>query len=204
MDRFEGACGGGAINRTSPRTLFADLVAGALGVAGAQPTEMATAYLIELLTDRVRIAEDEGERTLAEALLRARLERGSVRTGLLRAIGDRALFVSGFFGDSLMRSLTDLDYYRSIGRSAYGDLSSWLALQPVGPAWGNLFGELADRFGDFVDVLSEVGDRTRSARPTNLLRLYERYLRTGSRRDRDRLLRLGLALPSQPGLRSWQ
>ena len=42
-----------------------------------------------------------------------------------------------------------------------------------------------------MEVLAEVGDRTRPGRPQNLLGVYERYLRTGSARDRELLLRAG-------------
>jgi hypothetical protein len=43
-----------------------------------------------------------------------------------------------------------------------------------------VFAELADKFVDFVDVLSEVSERSSCASNTDLLRLYERWLKTGS------------------------
>ena len=120
----------------------------------------------------------------------------------MRALGDRALFVSGFFGDSLRRKVVDLDYYGELGSGAYADLSS--ALSGSGDAsWPELFGELASRFRDFADVLAEVGDRTRRE-PGDLLRIYERWVLTGSERDRRRLLGLGCVPPPRSAHRVLQ
>jgi hypothetical protein len=170
---------------------------------------MAIVYLIELLDSGVRSApalapDDAGEATLAESLLAARLERGAARLRRLRCLGDRALFVAGFFGDSLSRSVVDIDYYGDVGRAAYANLADSLALQVRERSWPGLYAELSDRFLEFVDVLAAVGDRTRSGRSENLLRLYERYLRTGSPRDRTRLLRRGQVPPDRRALRFWQ
>jgi hypothetical protein len=194
------------IERTAPRALFAELVAGALSETQVSPSPMATAYLIELLESRM-LAEgpDGGEpASLAEGLLLAQLQRGAGRLRRLRILGDRALFVAGFFGDSLNRSVVDIDYYGDVGRTAYANLSRSLAQQVQERTWPGLYAELAQRFGEFVDVLAEVGDRTRAGRAADLLRLYERYVRTGSPRDRRRLMRLGQVPPDSRGLRRWQ
>jgi hypothetical protein len=185
--------------------VFAELVAGAVRSTRPPPTELAVQYLIELLTGRVRadpVAEDEPG--LGQELLWARRESGAARTRRLHALGDRALFVSGFFGDSLRRSLVDLGYYREIGRAAYADVASDLSLRAAARAWQRLFEELADRFRDFVDLLAEVGDRARPGAAVELLRLYERYLETGSPRDRRCLIALGHVPPDRRRHRVWQ
>ena len=72
---------------------------------------------------------------------------------------------------------------------------------------GDLIQELAEDFRDFVDVLAEISDQTIGQSPDNLLRLYERFILTRSDRDRDRLLRMGCALPEIVGgdrTRYWQ
>jgi len=189
------------IEKSTPRVVFAQLVARALSESQIQPSAMAIAYLVELLSDRVRRpppeaggAADAQDSTLTEALFAARNADGTVRLERLRALGDRALFVSGFFGDSLYRKVVDLDFYRNVGRVAYNDLAGHI--DRLGePSWTELYQELAEGFCDFVDVLSEISDRTLGSRPDNLLRLYERFILTRSNRDRDRLLRLGCSLP---------
>jgi hypothetical protein len=196
------------IERAAPRALFAELVAGALGETRVQPSPMAIAYLIELLDSRIAAPSPSEaaaeEATLAESLLAARLRRGAERVLRLRCLGDRALFVAGWFGDSLNRRTVDIDYYGDVGRTAYAQLADALAQQLSEDTWPGLYAELAERFGDFVDVLAEVGDRTRVGRSEDLLRLYERYVLTGSTRDRRRLLRAGQIPPDRRALRNWQ
>ena len=193
------------IERSVPRAVFAELVAVALGKSRLQPSAMATAYIIELLDERVRQSDDsEGEATLAEALLAAQLDSGANRIRRMRSLGDRALFTSGFFGDSLARSAVDVDYYQQIGCCAYVDLAVGLRGQGGGGSWTGLYGELARHFGEFADLLAEVGDRSRAEQPANLLRLHDRYLCTGSERDRDRLIRCGQLPPDRARLKRWQ
>lgn len=201
MGRESDAKGTELIEQRAPRALFAELVAGAVEETRVAASPLAITYLVELLDSHVRVqdaATDDPpeEPTLAESLLRARQEQGATRVRRLRNLGDRALFVAGYFGDSLQRSLVDIDYYGDVGRSAYAQVAASLAHQVRDQAWRGLYSELAQRFDRFVDVLAEVGDRTRSTRGIDLLRLYERCLRTGSPRDRRRLLRRGYLPPA--------
>jgi len=197
MSRGAGEPAVSLIEQTPPRVLFAELLAGALERTRVEPTPAATHYLVELLHQQVRPAPlvrdaDGAPETLAEGLLRARLERGTARITRLRRLGDRALFVSGFFGDSLERKLPGRTYWGDAGRLAYAQLASRLAER----VWARLFAELAERFGDFVEVLTEVGDTTR-AETGGLRGVYERFLRDGREADRRRLLRRGHALPTR-------
>ncbi len=189
------------IERTSLRALFAALLGRALDGTRLTPSPMAVAYLIELLCQRVRTPEPGAARvpTLAEGLLSARLTRGGQRIHLLRELGDHALFVSGFFGESLTRSLVDLGYYIDVGRFAYADVSEKLESALVQEGWPLLFEELADCFGDFADLLGEVSERAGTSPPPDLLRLYQRYLETGGERDRLRLLARGQVPPRRQG-----
>lgn len=106
---------------------------------------------------------------------------------LLRRVGDTSLFVAGFLGDGFARKLVDVDYYIDMGGAAYGRLSDNVRGTREGRAFGSVFSELAEKFRDFVDVLAEIRDSGRAA-AIDVLRLYEVWLRTGSRRAA-RLLR---------------
>ncbi len=194
------------IERSIPRVLFAELLAGALQKVQLKPSPMAIAYLVELLDERVLENLDalEGEQALAEALLIAQRNHGVDRIRRMRGLGDHALFVSGFLADSLLGGAVDASYYQQIGCSAYGDVVSGLRGRGESGVWTRLYRELAECFGDFVEILAEVGDRTRPGLPQNLLGIYDRYLRTGSARDRERLLRAGHLPPDRSGLRWWQ
>ena len=193
------------IDRSVPRALFAELLAGALDKVRLRASPMAVAYLVELLDERVLERNGiEGEQTLAEALLAAQRDHSMNRIRRMRGLGDHALFVSGFLADSLLSGAVDARYYRQIGCSAYGDVVSGLRGRGEAGSWTGLYRELAERFGDFVELLAEVGDRARPGRPQNMLGVYERYLRTGSARDRELLLRAGTLPPDRSGPWWWQ
>jgi hypothetical protein len=138
--------------------------------------EFTSFYVVQLLaTFLQRPADDDGE-PLALKLARALEAGGAQGRSSLRQIGDVSLFVSGFFSDSLRRKVVDVDYYAAIGGFAYSALSRY-ETDALSPA----FAELARKFGDFVDVLGEVSERTSCASNVDLLRLYEKWLKTGSR-----------------------
>jgi hypothetical protein len=157
---------------------------------------MASGYLVDLLDARVRAprparSSSPSPETLAESLVSALLLEGAAQLARLRALGDRALFEAGFFGESLRRKAVGVSYYSDIGSTAYSRLSAGTGSE--------LFHELAWGFGGFVELLAEVGERARGSRSLDLLRLYDRYRETRSSRDRARLMRHGLILPGAGG-----
>jgi hypothetical protein len=176
--------------RESPLEYFKELVDGALARQGVAAQELTAFYVVQLLASfmqrPVTDAEDD-DAPLAFRLAQA-LETGGTRQRTsLRQIGDLSLFVSGFFSDSLNRKLVDVDYYASIGGYAYNALS-----RTEGDTFSSVFAELSEKFITFADVLSEVSERTSCASNSNLLRLYEKWLKTGSRRSGQLLVEHGV------------
>lgn len=153
-------------------------------------------YLVNLLTafargDRMPGREPGFDETPLALLYARALERtGWERARLLRVTADTALFVSGFFGDSLSRGGSDLRYYAMLGGGAYARLGREHE-RGVKLTTG-VFTELARRFRDFVDLLAEVAERTMITGPVSLVRLYERWRKTGSRRAAVLLARQGI------------
>lgn len=135
------------------------------------------------------------ETPLAVLYIRAVQASRSERTRLLRMMGDTALFVSGFFADSLSRGLVDLGYYKAMGGHAYARLSREDSALGVG---STVFSELSGRFCEFADVLAEVSETSQLSTNTSVLRLYERWVQTGSRRAAALLAERGIA-PVLPG-----
>ena len=136
------------------------------------------------------------EMPLAVLLARALQSSRRERTRMLRALGDSALFTSGFFADSLQGGLVNLGYYRELGGRAYLRLA-----RDEGLEWsGSVFSELASRFGQFADVLSEVAESSRLVGDRSILALYERWAQTGSRRAAAQLAARGITpLPAGEG-----
>jgi hypothetical protein len=174
------------VSRESAVEYFKEQVDAAMTHQGIVAGELTAFYVVHLLTGFLhRPAEDD--EPLAFRLVRA-LESGGVRQrAILRHIGDVSLFISGFFSDSFRRKVVDLDYYVNIGGYAYTALSHHGA-----DTFSPVFAELADKFVDFVDVLSEVSERSSCGSNTDLLRLYERWLKTGSSRSGQLLIEHGV------------
>ena len=57
---------------------------------------------------------------------------------------------------------------------------------------GYVFDELSSKFKEFVDALAEVGEDANFNNDADLLRSYELWLRTGSRRAEKQLRKKGL------------
>lgn len=179
----------------SLQEFFKDSVAEAMAKQGVAADDHTAYYVVNLLTlfARYESLYDQGKPgrglqplalLLAEA---ADTPDRDARNALLRRVGDTSLFVAGFLGDGFARKLVDVDYYIDVGGAAYGSLSDNVRGTQAGRAFGSVFDELARKFRDFVDVLAEVRDSGRAA-AIDVLRVYEVWLRTGSRRAA-RLLR---------------
>jgi hypothetical protein len=100
----------------------------------------------------------------------------------LQRLGDVALFISGFFADGLADHVVDLDYYISMGGSAYGSLSVEMRGSTRVQVFAGIYRELADKFQVLVDVLNDVRDGACEDSGQSLLRTYEIWLKTGSKR----------------------
>lgn len=174
--------------RESAVEYFKELVDGAITHQGIVAGELTAFYVVQLLAGFLqRRDEDNPEEPLAVQLARA-LEADGIRQRVsLKQIGDASLFVSGFFSDSLRNKLVDVDYYVNIGGVAYNALS-----RNETDTFSPVFAELAEKFVAFVDVLSEVSERSACASNKDLLRLYERWLKTGSRRSGQLLIERGV------------
>jgi len=186
----------------SAHEYFRELVSDALSHRRLQIQEMTEFYLVDLLSRflarealfEVRPDGTEAAEPLAVILLRALSARRERRFHDLRKLGDTSLFVSGFFGDSLARSAVDVDYYIAMGERAYDALRSARELAGA----GELYGELARRFADFVDLFAEIAELSDLRSNRGLVRLYERFLATGSERVAQLLRDRGVALFSGP------
>lgn len=156
-------------------------------------------YVVNLLSSFVRseVFYDKTPKgrhlpTLALMLARAAELPPVERRQALQRIGDISLFVSGFFSQALARRSVDIDYYVAMGGNAYGSLHGALRGTRRGRALGDIFAELAEKFQSFVDVLWEVSEHARTNSNRDILRLYELWTLTGSRRAAVLLRRLGI------------
>lgn len=184
---------------TNLREFFKDALHGALEKRHLTIEDQTEHYVVNLLTLFSRSEElydstPEGRRLkplvvmLSEAL-EARSE-GDRNRGLQR-LGDVSLFVAGFFAQSFARKLIDVDYHIAMGGRAYAALADAMS-RGKGRVLGQVFGELANNFQPMVDALNEVSETSYRHSHKDILRLYEIWLKTGSRRCYEILKRLGV------------
>lgn len=178
----------------TPTEYFRELVEKAIARQRLTSSEVSAFYLVQLLDSFVRPDRaylDAGidyDQPLAHLLCEAIASGEERRFTLFKATGDLSLFISGFFSDSVMRKPVDFDYYVSLGGYAYGRAARLSAHQTA----AEVFEELSQKFSRFVDVLTEVSEASTLTDHTSLLRLYEKWLRTGSERTGAMLRDLGV------------
>jgi hypothetical protein len=176
----------GLVRRESAIEYFKELVDAALARQRIAAGELTAFYVVHLLAEFLRRPADDAE-PLALKLARAFDSGGEQQRATLKEVGDISLFISGFFADSLQRKLVDVDYYVSIGGCAYTALS-----RRETDTFSPVFAELAENFVQYVDVLSEVSERSCCGTNMDLMRLYERWLKTGSARSGQLLVERGV------------
>lgn len=157
-------------------------------------------YVVSLLTlySRTEVSHADtrpGQRWVGLADLLAQAAAAGTpaeRDALLQRLGDVSLFVAGFFAQGFERRLIDVDYHIAMGGRAYGALAA-------APARGSrralcsVFDELARKFQSVVDAIGEISDTARVWSSKDVLRLYELWLKTGSRRAQSLLQGLGVS-----------
>jgi hypothetical protein len=168
-------------------SFFQEIVEDAIKAQRVEATGGATHYLVGLLADYAHPDRRAGEalaRPLAFLLDEAlHTPEPAERFTRLRTLGDGILYSCGFFGDHFEARGLDERYLFGIGTAAYGGARAMLG--GGGGGDGDLFGELASKFGVFVDVLADVADSTTAmgagaGTAQSLVKVYERWLRTGS------------------------
>lgn len=187
----------------SPQGFFQELVQRGLMQRKIQTYPFVESYLVNLLQHYLdarnlfdeNYANEGGQKnpqTLAEMYLIAQSAEPQVKADLLRKLGDRTLYISGFFGDSLARKIVDIDYYADIGGAAYASLAHCTREDTL----SKLYETFSHRFLEFVDVLTYISHHSFVKSDESILRLYDRYMRTGSSLAREKLVEMGvLTLP---------
>ena len=134
------------------------------------------------------------ERPLAFQLADALEAEGPERLSRLRHLGDAALYILGFFEDHLERRGVSRSYAVTIGGHAYSNARDLASYHPSEAVRTEVYSELADGFDDYAVVLDDVRQSTVLRTPQDIVKLYEKYKRTGSPRVAMRLQEEGVFL----------
>ena len=170
-------------------SFFHEMVTEAIHRRNLSTYPLVSKYLVDLLKSFTSTSNFEMENTLAEMYLKALQEESQkIKYDKLKKLGELSLYISGFFGDSLKRKVVDIDYYAEIGGRAYDCLAS----ETQEDTYAKVYGEISIKFLDFVDVLTLVSQKSLIQSNEDLLRLYDRYISTGSKLAKEQLLEKGL------------
>lgn len=146
-------------------------------------------YLSNLLAEQ---AHPEGDSAPTLVELRERAANSSFAESVTwwRRLGDQALVGVGYFREHLARRRISPEYYAEMGAGAYATLSRLLHAPEGG--FGEVFGEMSERFDSCADIVAEVRDDGREHSPADIVRLFEEWQATGSPRVAERLRQLGV------------
>ena len=177
------------------RDYFRREVERAMGSLRVEANDFTRFYLVNLLAEFSESEElfEDADRPLALMYGKAMESSPTERFRILKKLGDFALYISGYFSDSLQGKAVDVDYYIAMGSNAYGSASKLLRAQPRGDIFGPVFTDLSGNFPSYVDVLNEVSDQApANATDRDVMRLYELWVKTKSKRCEMILRKLGM------------
>jgi hypothetical protein len=186
----------------SPEEHFSEVLKEACQQRQVKSQPQVEAYLVQLLkfyldsrnlhgpSVVVETSTEKPPETFAEMYLHAMNSETAKKQELMRTVADRALYLTGFFSDSFQRKIVDIDYYVDIGSAAYSNLSSWTKKDSL----ATVYSTFSKRFHDYVEVLNYVSEKSQVQADQNVLRLYDRYLRTGSDLAREKLTEMGVVV----------
>jgi hypothetical protein len=175
---------------------FQEVISDAIRVRQVEATVAATTYLVSLLCSFTHPDEEAGSsfnRPLTFLLHDALEAPPAERFRRLRALGDHALYALGFFGGHIELKGVDRGYVSSVGSTAYTHAAAMLRTRARSHQAGqhgrerapDVLSELAAKFDRFAAVLADVAEGTLACGARDersIVKLYERWLKTGSSR----------------------
>ena len=95
------------------------------------------------------------EKTLGIKLLQSTHMSKQKKKRALKDVGDTALFLCGYFSDSLNKKIVDPEYYQNLGQIAYGRLNNIVPSAYDTPALFKTIAETFDRMASLMNIVSK-------------------------------------------------
>jgi len=167
-----------------PEAFFSELLESAIKKQKLNISDSTKVYLIDLLSrnatnNELIVKTDKcpyADKPISIIFQQSLIEPISQRREMLKYVGDYSLYIGGYFNESLNRKIIDVGYYTCIGSQAFGNLSRIATSSQI----GSLYNEMFIKFSFLMDLLIEVSFDTLMTKATDILRLYDRWLQTGS------------------------
>ena len=189
----------GVLTKKNLIEFFSEKVKSSAQEQGADLSEDVEFYLAQLLTHfsvskNLFEENDDGELEYRPLALRLYDAVFDTRPGLrfihLKKLGDTSLYHAGVFYDGLYNQVVDVDYYISMGGNAYHSLANLSTSSEKSLA--DLFMELSENFAKLVEVLRLSCESDVVRNDHDILKLIDRYQKTGSQKARKLLEEEGI------------
>lgn len=181
--------------QTELQSYFRERLLASLGRHEVRIEDTTEWYLVQLLAGYAERADRGFGRPFVFALAEA-LEAADVteRLRLFRDLGDSALYACGFFSDHLSKRGVTKEYAVTMGARAYSNAEDLAAQSFFGAdmPFADVYGELAEQFEPLTRVFDEIRESTTLRTPQDIIRLYDRWRKTGSPLLAERLREQGV------------
>ena len=104
-----------------------------------------------------------------------------------KILGDMSLYMCGYFQESFNRRVIDIDYYITIGSTAYRTTAT-----RISNSSRDVYEKLSHNFAQLVDIVAEVAVVPAQSHVVDILATYDRWTRSNSQRLLQILLELGI------------
>lgn len=159
-------------------------------------------YLVCLLahfsrTENFFQQDEQGRNELKALALRladaAFTEKADQKFVHLKSLADSALYHAGVFFDGLLNKVIDVDYYIDLGGATYQNLAHLSTHHRKKPL-AEIFSSLSRQFAVLAEVVHVCCEQEVATTDADLLRLLDRYLKTGSQKAKEILEEKGILL----------
>lgn len=186
----------GVVLHGNTELFFSELIDSAVSNQSLSIQEETRVYLLNLLSNNAKSpniikqskARSYDNKPLSLLYLEALNERITTKRVMLKFIGDYALYISGYFADSFNGKIIDQGNYIVLGSNAFGNLSRIA----ISSGSSDLYLDIFERFSELVDILTEVSFDTMISSSEDLIKLYDRWLRTKSKILERKLIEKGI------------
>ena len=186
----------------SPQEFFHGKITAASRQLNVKLDDHVEFYLVNLLSNFVTTSSFNGDGEDADDILstplvfmlkRAVEAPPGKQPQLYRRLGDASLYVTGFFQDYFNRKTFDINYYVTMGSSAYEQASTLSRASIRDDGIPEILESLSRNFLQVVDIMAQASDSTAMRQDSNILALYDRWNRSGSERLRGLLEENGIS-----------
>ena len=162
-------------------------------------------YLVNLLCDFIdpnKLNDAAAELDVLDTPMATMLQKAleappTQQVKIFKTMGDTSLYFAGFFQDYFNRKAFDINYYISLGSTAYSSVSNLMRDRHGDDHFTDMYEDLSGKFPQLVEILATVSDMQMRDNP-NILAIYDRWNRNKSDRLRKTLEKLGINPISTP------